>query len=349
MEVAWSTDDGLSDVSYSSKCEPSEACDFSWQFEDWRKISRPFGVMIFSIYCYPRMLWKKVSITLPGLESPRGGDILLEAEKDGLHCTYYMKSAFSPEFGKHHLVILKSLKISCPNFSTIRDAMHAKENHKIVSQIRVYRRHSHSDTSMMKRLSKSGGCPSPVFKRLSSKGYVSQQSKEPLSDKGSVQSSPRKIHLGRPQIITTDPERKVRIYTWISGKEQTFEGISNPSLEDLNDADHIGKFPSISPRQKDSYIPDNDGFRNLNKILPVDISEADSVSIQFHNMKFSPPTFIEFMVKSSEFIPIVTIVEDSISVEIIIKENKIFGLTMKCSNYLDTLNKFGENCVPKTF
>jgi hypothetical protein len=333
MQIACTTDEDPFDLIFSHNCEVQSSGEFSWKFGNWTRIARPLGYMHFSIYFYPRILWKNVSMILPGLESPRNGSYLLFAEQSGVSCSYYMKEVFSTEHGKHHVVILQSVTVQCPNYKTLRQEYLELENHKIVCLIRVYMRESHAN--LMEKLSLS----SPILKRSSDRSLSS-----------TVKSlSSRTIHLGRAQIISTNQEKGSRTYKWISSENNAFEGTSNPTLEDLIDADLISKLPAISPRKREAYIPDNDGFSNQNRVLPVDTENSEYIIIQFHNLKTVPPRFVEMKLRKGEMSKNIEIKLEDIEFHAVMENTKIIQITLKCLNYKSNLDKLGDGRELKTF
>lgn len=344
MQISWTTDEEFSEILYSEKCDPNEEGEFCFKFENWERLGRPAGIMHFSIHFYPGMLWKTISMLLPGLESPRGGSELLHGENDEISCTYFMKSNFTPRNGKHHVIKLESVvvKTDIDKFLKLAAERFSLENHKIVGQIKIYTR----GNNHLKRLSKSSGLPSPIFKKKSGTYQTAIQSSELLCNDGRMKV--RTIHLGRAQRIITDHEFRRRVYQWKAGEERPFEGTSNSSLEDLTDADHIAKSPNISPRPQEPYVPDNDCFSNPRKVLPVDVNDIQKISLQFHNMKFSPPQFTELHVKPEELLSYSEFCWGKISVEIKTQEQKIQHISFTCEDYQNTLNDLGKYSEPKT-
>lgn len=337
MQISWTTGDDPFDLIYSEKCESDGTGVFSWNQKNWGRIGKPSGHMKFFIYFFPMMLWKKIIIPLPQIEVEKEVSHTLEAKQDILSCIYEIRGYSISETEKYFSLTLKSVKVVCPNWSILYTEKQSAENHKIVALIRIYKRETVSDNrrnDTMKRIT------------FSVDSVMSRTSKN--TNKICENMITRNIHLGRAQGISTDHEISSRVYRWVSAEERPFEGTSNPSMEDLIDADVITKLPAISPRSREPYIPDNDSYSNSNRTLPIDIEDAEYVNVQFHNLKTSPPRFVELTIKKANLNKSVEAVSGNLMISISIQNGKIFQLTLSCVDYLRTLNTFGDDWEPHT-
>lgn len=168
----------------------------------------------------------------------------------------------------------------------------------------------------------------------------------------------RTIYLGRAQKIRTHQNHTNRIYSWVSG-DQPFGGIGMRSVEDLNDIKAIQMYPMISPRPNVvTIVSDHDSFSNEDRCLPINFEEGEAVNLQFFNLKFNPPKFVEIQVRWAEFLGSKEgnchIIHDKdISLTLtfeIVDERKIYlkEITFKVLRYLSSLDSMGDNKPAKT-
>ena len=162
----------------------------------------------------------------------------------------------------------------------------------------------------------------------------------------------RTTYLGRPQKITTTG--KNRSFTWISG-EKKFEGVGQPSMEDLFDHMMLQKNLPISPRQYE-YVHDHDEFSNPNKCLPIFVEQDQNLILQVFNLKFTPPSFAEFKFTWAEFDTAAHGCYNTrrdaftFSIEFLCEDKrlKITSIAMKVKEYRKVLRLLGRNEVGHT-
>ena len=100
-----------------------------------------------------------------------------------------------------------------------------------------------------------------------------------------------RLLLGRAQVIETNANHS-RLYTWKN------KG-SNNNYGDSSSSDSIVTPRGLSPRLEDTHSAqvDHDGFSNPFSAFPITIVEDSVVTIQFFNMKDTPPRFIEWSIR----------------------------------------------------
>lgn len=115
------------------------------------------------------------------------------------------------------------------------------------------------------------------------------------------------IPLGRAQVITTDSLNNSRTYRWEMGDAEekvSFPGMARPSsIQDLMDLESIKQGPLLSAREAVPYEPDNDGFSNNHRVLPVVLPEKMTLGIEFYNARTRPAPCAQVNVSWEELVP----------------------------------------------
>ena len=115
----------------------------------------------------------------------------------------------------------------------------------------------------------------------------------------------RSVYIGRAQQIQTTEHAGTRTYTWTANEgTATFDGIGFRRPSDLGDLDAIVKAPQISPRPKQEYVQDHDGFHNEAKVLPVGIELDQILKFEVFNLKYEPPRSLEIQVAWKELVDV---------------------------------------------
>jgi hypothetical protein len=133
-------------------------------------------------------------------------------------------------------------------------------------------------------------------------------------------------YLGRAQGIVTNFRKGVRVYIW-RGEAQS-EPFPNVNLLQKKSSaeDHLKDHASDLMRMKiepkssknlhallsyqhlddlledgGNYEMDNDNFANKYRVLPVTLTEKDTLLIRFYNFKFSPPRSVQVRIPYDDF------------------------------------------------
>lgn len=341
MIISWTVDWNLCNEKYSPERTLDHYGKCQWNFVNWKAVTVKNGSMIFNLYMAPKFHW--VSASLPLIKFPEDRDNFITLENNTICLEFrYKKNRefFDLSTGLNSVEIeLLSVKLVIKHMQVTLERFKSLESHKISLQMKIMQR----DDGMKLRT----------------------------------------VYFGRAQKIHTTEHAGNRYYVWTSKKEDeenTFSGVSLRRMTDLKDIDHIIKSESVedlnmlkalvSPRPHIDYIPDNDGYSNTSKVLPLVIEETQMTNLQFFNLKYVPSKFVEFRIRWNSIspnveqikFPITEKITVTIDFERLIQKRKtgsrkssvspdkfvIKKIKFSVIQYLLSLHYLGENEVPKT-
>lgn len=264
MFVEWSTEDHMCDAFRLHTLEWAQNGMYEWSLTESKSTTRSNPELNFRVFFAPKVHWLTISTQIVLSEEFTWSSCHSETKDIEITFEYRTRSCFSQQLGSHIEVQLSHLKLQLLHPDVTLYAFHHCEDHKLTLLLRVFRR----DKTM----------------------------------------TIRSVYVGRAQEIQTTEHAGTRIYTWSSNHEPvSFDGIGFRRISDLGDIDAIGslrKSSLTSPRAKSAYVMDNDQFHNESKVLPIGIQTDEILSLEFFNLKFTPPRFIEIQVPWKEIIDI---------------------------------------------